>query len=269
MVLWWRTNRGRIILSNSFEKKLQLLNTSSDEQYTLTVVTDPVSATCTLTVDGVSSSTKSLTVDAGTVISYSIYHATYGTTTGSITMNANKTLSCTGTYSTTETETSWSRPNLSSDGTIGSSSVATYASTVYGSYNAYRAVDGNSSTYWYGRGTVPYYWIFYSPTPVKITQMVLSAHSSGKNGYYQAQAFQIQGSTDNSNYTTLFTHSDTSRPATVTATLSPAGYYNYYRLYITTAAISSIASIYLEITMTGTQKTTSYTYYWNKTVTNT
>lgn len=238
-------------------------------KYTLTVTTNPVSATCTLTVNGIDYTTKSLTVDAGTVVSYSIYHATYGTTTGTVIMNADKTLSCIGTYDETETETSWSRPNLSSDGTIGSSSVATYASAIYGSYNAYRAVDGNSNTYWYGRGTVPYYWIFYSPTPIKITQMVLSAHSSGKSGYYQAQAFQIQGSNNNSSYTTLFTYSNTSRPATVTANLSPAGYYNYYRMYITTAAISSIASIYTEITMTGTQKTTSYTYYWNKTVTNT
>ena len=74
-------------MSNIFEKKMHLLNAST-MQYTLTVVTDPVSATCTLTANGVSSSAKTLTVDAGTVISYSVYHATYGTTTGNITMNA-------------------------------------------------------------------------------------------------------------------------------------------------------------------------------------
>lgn len=246
-----------------FDKKLMIL--SYIPQYTLTVVTNPSGATCTLTANGVSSSTKTLTVNRGTVISYSITDSTYGTTTGTVTMTSDKTLTCTGAYTTSEVETSWTRPNLSTDGTIGGSSYAVASGAIYGSNYAYKAVDGNSSTYWYGRDTAPYSWIFYSPTPVKITQMVLTAQASGSSGYYQAQAFQIQGSTTNSNYTTLFTHSNSSRPQTVTATLSPAAYYNYYRVYITTPAVST-ATEYTEITMTGTQKTTSYTYYWQKTI---
>lgn len=255
-------------MSDIFDKKLMIL--SYVRQFTLTVVTNPANASCTLTANGVSSNTKTLTVDRGTVISYSITDSTYGTTTGNITMTSDKTLTCTGAYTTNEIETSWSRPNLSSNGTLGGTSYAVSSGAIYGSNYAYNAVDGSSSTYWYGRDTVPYSWIFYSPTPIKITQMVLTAHASGSSGYYQAQAFQIQGSTTNSNYTTLFTHSNSSRPQTVTATLSPAGYYNYYRVYITTAAIGTGAGAstqYTEITMTGTQKTTSYTYYWQKTVT--
>lgn len=234
-------------------------------KYTLTVTTDPVSATCTLTADGVSSVTKTLTVDAGTVISYSVYHATYGTTTGSITMNADKTLSCIGTYDETETEQAWTRPNLTSDGTLGVSDYATYASAVYSSYYAYKAVDGSSSTYWRGTATAPYYWTFYAKNPIKVTGMSLTANASGSSGYYQAQEFQIRGSNDNSNWTTLHTKTGTTRPQTYTATLSPAAYYNYYQVYITKAAINT-TTIYSEIQFTATQKISSYTYYWQTTI---
>ena len=68
--------------------------------YTLTVSTNPASATCTLTYGGNSYSSKTATVKKGTIISYSVYHSTYGTTTGNITMDSDKTLTCEGTYST-------------------------------------------------------------------------------------------------------------------------------------------------------------------------
>lgn len=74
------------------------------KMYTLTVVTSPASATCTLTYDGTSYSTKQVTVKAGTVVSYSVYHSTYGTTSGSVTMNRDKILTCTGTYNTVTTK---------------------------------------------------------------------------------------------------------------------------------------------------------------------
>ena len=77
-----------------------LLATKGTTYYTLTVSTNPSSATCTLSYDGTSYEGKSISVPSGTEISYSIYHSTYGTTTGTITMDADKTLSCTGTYST-------------------------------------------------------------------------------------------------------------------------------------------------------------------------
>ena len=95
----------------------KLLMADAKVYYTLTVVTDPVSATCTLTYNGLSYTTKSATVEAGTVISYSVYHATYGTTTGTITMDSDKTLTCNGTYSTSYTDgNSWASPtNMTSN----------------------------------------------------------------------------------------------------------------------------------------------------------
>lgn len=72
----------------------------SKKQYTLTISTNPASATCTLTYNGNSYSSKTCTVDEGTVVSYSIYHSTYGTKTGTVTMDSDKTLNCVGTYST-------------------------------------------------------------------------------------------------------------------------------------------------------------------------
>lgn len=79
-------------------KKLLMQNFVSN--VTLTVSTNPASATCTLTYNGQSYETKSAIVPKGTTINYTIYHATYGTETGSITMDDNKTLTCNGTYST-------------------------------------------------------------------------------------------------------------------------------------------------------------------------
>ena len=231
--------------------------------YTLTVNTDPSSATCTLTYDGVAHTEKSAEVKEGTVISYSIYHSTYGTTTGSITMNSNKTLTCNGTYSTSETESSWSNPILSANGTIGGSSFAVYASSVYStSYQAYHAVDGGT-TYW--RGTSPCYWEWYTPNPSKPTYLTLTALTSAKNGYYQAVAFDVQYSTNNSSWTTLYSHNNSSRPKTVSISLNPSTACKYWRINITSGAIAN-AVIYPTISISGKQVVTSNTYYWDKSI---
>ena len=98
-----------------------------NDNVTLTVVTTPAAATCTLTYNSVQYSTKTLTVPKGATVSYSVYYSTYGTTSGSITMDKDKTLTCTGTSSSSSTDVSWSRPNLTSDGTMGGSSCAASA----------------------------------------------------------------------------------------------------------------------------------------------
>lgn len=105
--------------------------------YTLTVSTNPSNATCTLTYGGSSYSSKSATVASGTVINYSVYHSTYGTTTGSITMNSNKTLTCTGASSTTSKYQLDSdlqilgSPSITSDGLMTNISASNYVDTNY------------------------------------------------------------------------------------------------------------------------------------------
>jgi hypothetical protein len=105
-------------------------------QYTLTVSTNPNNATCTLTYGGSSYSSKSATVASGTVINYSVYHSIYGTTTGSITMNSNKTLTCTGASSTTSKYQLDSdlqivgSPSITSDGLMTSITADDYVRTI-------------------------------------------------------------------------------------------------------------------------------------------
>ncbi len=95
----------------------------SPVQYTLTVnVVDSSSnpMTADITLNGTTSSnvsTTTLTVTNGTTINYSIYKANYGTETGSVVMDSNKTLTCTGAYNTTTT-TSLNTTNFSNVGSL-------------------------------------------------------------------------------------------------------------------------------------------------------
>ena len=84
------------------EKLLQATN------YTLTVTTNPSSATCQLYYDGQWHTEKSCTVPAGTSVSYSLYSSSYPSATsgtGTVTMDKNKTLSATVSSSSSSSKT--------------------------------------------------------------------------------------------------------------------------------------------------------------------
>lgn len=76
--------------------KLNPMGGSNGKYYTLTIVTDPAAATCTLTINGIQYVTKTKEVKENTVVSYSVNHSTYGTKTGSITLTSDTTLTFTG-----------------------------------------------------------------------------------------------------------------------------------------------------------------------------
>lgn len=248
--------------------------------YTLTVSTNPASATCTLTYDGVAHSEKTATVKEGTVIQYSVYHSTYGTTTGSITMNSNKTLSCTGTYSTTPvtTEQSWTRPNLSSNGTLGSGTFAVGSpNTAISNYPAWKAVNGTSNADNYDTwipnltGTSeskPAIFTFYSSTPIKISSLQLI---SFKQNIRVPKAGYVKCSNNNSSYTNLcsWSNSNTTSPVTINISVNSSSFYNYHQVYITSNSASGYGTSISELKITATYQTTTqqYNYYWNKTVT--
>lgn len=81
----------------------RLLQAPSKTYYTLNLVFTPLdaqSATCILTYDGQAHSATSATVEVGTVITYSINSTKYGVASGTVTMNADTTLTCTGTTTT-------------------------------------------------------------------------------------------------------------------------------------------------------------------------
>ena len=119
--------------------------------YTLTVTSNIDSAQCTLTYDGVSHSSRTATVPEGTVISYSMYSSTYGTTSGNVTMDSNKTLDFTGTSRNVE-YSYWSTGDYSSPNssfTIGnywtSTTGGVYGIAARGEYREY--LDSSAYTY--------------------------------------------------------------------------------------------------------------------------
>lgn len=255
-----------------------LLMQKGEVYYTLTVSLNPASATCTLTYDGVAHTATSATVLSGTTISYSIYHATYGTQTGTITMDGNKTLTANGTYSTTTTETTWSQPTLSANGTIGGSSMAVASSRQPYTSNTdvWKAFDGDASTAsssWYPAGTgssgIPIILTIYIPTAIRITNFMFT---NGSNSNTAPNALTIYGSDNNSSYTQLKTYTNTNQTASSTWNVSLSGYnngyYKYYQIKFTQWNGASVGGRRIkEIDITAKKRTTSYTYYWNITIT--
>lgn len=256
--------------------------------YTLTVTTNPSSATCTLTYDGVSHSTKSAKVKAGTVISYSIYHSTYGSTSGSITMDKDKTLSCNGTYSTSTNYNyyTFSSPtSLSSNGTLGGSSFACYGGN--GNSAAYKMFDGNASSYAQFIHTSSTWsvknFVFYNPNPLNVSKLTFNFLVSNgyscriqKGTFYGSNNSNVASSPSTESYWTQIGATDAiayTASANQSTSFSYTSYYKYHRVLISKASgpnghgTYSIADI-KDLTITGKYQTTStaYTYYWDKTV---
>lgn len=241
----------------------------NNSKVVLTVSTNPASATCTLTYNGVQYSTKSLEVDKGSSVSYSVYHSTYGTTTGTITMDTDKTLTCNGTYSTSTTSYNFSRPNLTSDGTLGGSSFAVYASSNYSKCYPYCAVDGKTITsykngdQWITQGGESF--IFYYPNALRVTSLTMNC-GYGSVYYYRAYTGSVYGSNNNSSYSSVGSWSvakNSTDTKVITIDLSSnTSYYKYYKLTPTAFMNNTYWGI-SELYITAKYATTSYTYYWD------
>ena len=241
--------------------------------YTLTVTTNPSSATCTLTYDGVSHSTKSAEVKAGTVISYSIYHSTYGTTSGTITMDSDKTLNCNGTYSTSSVDATWSQPTLSSNGTIGSGTLSVYATSYYMDYQPYKAFDKDASTFYACKAASvdDRKLNIYTSSAIKISsisfQNVNNIHSS--SAYTSPWKLAIYaGSSYNTTLVSEYINTNTTASSWWTVPVNSSGYYNYHQISFTQYRSSTYKEVEVaEISINAKYKSTSYSYYWNKTIT--
>lgn len=241
----------------------------SQKEYTLTVVTNPASASCTLTCDGVSYNSKTATVKKGTVISYYIYQSTYGSTSGSITMDGDKTLICTGTYSPTTTDVSWSSPtNMTSNST---SSFSLTPSGEYSSYYAWKAFDNDVSTMWcpansYSPANV--YLIMYSSTPIKLRTIYITNSNGSAPARQSVSSASISGSSNGSSYTSLGSgsNSNTTKAYTWSFSSSTSSYYKYFKLELT--KMSGQGYLYIPaITISGYYQSTSYVYYWSTSIT--
>lgn len=250
----------------------------SSSKVTLTVVTNPASATCTLTYNGVQYSTKSLEVDKGSSISYSVYHSTYGTTTGTIVMDSNKTLTCNGTYSTSITDVNWSQPVLttattnktaSGSNSKGQTLYITASKVSSATYAAYKAFDNDSSTFW-SCGTnagYPQSMLMQSTVPLKVSKITIRNRGSGSaNTAYKGGTIYAGNTSSTSTTLTTFSNSTVTAGSSWTITVPTSQYYSYYKISFTSGNFGTQAGYSCAgISLTATYKQSSYNYYWDKT----
>lgn len=266
----------------SLRTKFNPMGSLGVKYYTLTIITSPSDSTVTLTYNNVNYNTQSLKVEAGSTVSYSIYHSTYGTKTGSIIMTSDKTITATGTSSSIETSYAWTQPKLRANGTMGGSSFACTCSSEYStSTKAFKALDSSSSTQWQTKlnssNTVR--WItFYNPTPICVTKVICTTlpntSNEGTKYHYQINAATLQGSNDNGTWTNLGSISGVGRVATATITASGnTNYYKYHRIYASkTNYYAAGGGIYYawycsNIAITATYLSTTFSYDWNINIT--
>jgi hypothetical protein len=106
------------------------------------------------------------------------------------------------------------------------------ASSIYSSsYNAFRAFDKDTTTYWHAGGDAPQ-WIQYQfISPVFIHTITLTGNSSSGNSY-NPNSITIQASNDGSTFVDVqtFNQEFTSTPTTLYIAIQ--GYYRYWRVRV-------------------------------------
>ena len=206
----------------------------------ITLATGVTGLTVTATIDGLtfpmteeSSGNYSINViGSGTTVDYFIYGGSnYMDASGSITTTGSDITEAV--TLTPATELTFTRPNLTADGTLGGSSFAVKdvgAGTSTITYPAWRAVDNSATTYW--GGNLPYsgnkIYTFYNPNALKVSELTYTYNSTS----YRATAISIQGSNDNSTWEDI-TSTYSGSSTTYTSALTNSKYYKYYKLTFT------------------------------------
>ena len=132
-----------------------------------------------------------------------------------------------GQASISSQEVTWTRPNLSENGTMGGNSCACTASTYYSSYYPWRAFDGSTGTGWRVTGNSSGCWLtFYSPIPIKVSQFTYTSTDDE-----WAKSFKLDASNDNSSWEQLGTYTKSiAAQTTHTVDTEVQGFYKYYRI---------------------------------------
>ena len=144
---------------------------------------------------------------------------------------------------TSATVKTFTRPNLTANGTLGGSSFAVSGTGTVGSNQPYTAMDSDTSTskYWWVSMTAGTNseFIFYNPKPLKVASLVIGYQSNSTT--WQASTIVVQGSNDNQKWIDIATSayvSGISRTVTVNSTR----YFKYHRLLL------KVYTMYLGIT---------------------
>lgn len=238
--------------------------TLSQVQYTLTINTQNTSGTAltsTITLNGTSYSnvsTKSISVTNGTTVNYSISHSTYGTKTGSIVVTSNKTLTFKANRSSTTSEVTWTRPNMTKSNTDLDSDTFSCkcADNRYSDQHfTWHAFDSSSSTYWMPKYGDNYMTFSPGDYPIKISSLTFKV---GTQGF---KDLKIQYSDDNSSFTTLKSYSSAIENTTKTISVGSTAYHWWFRLRFTSQAVSQSPQVF-NIGISATRESTTYSYSW-------
>lgn len=142
----------------------------------------------------------------------------------------------------------FSRPNLTANGTQGVSSFACFAQSVYSAtYDAWKCFDGDkTSTYWrcaIGNGA---YIGWYYEYPLNVTGFTWTNYSTAPKYY------RVQASHNGEEWRDIYIGSNTNvtSKSSWTASFNNSNYYKYYRIYVDTT--SSGVTYCLDLAITGT-----------------
>jgi len=141
-------------------------------------------------------------------------------------------------------EREFTRPNLTSNGTLGGDSFAVYATE--GNSTAYQAVDSSTSTYWQSNYYGSPSYTIYNPYLLSVSRFVFTWYSSS----YRATKIVVYASNDNENWENLGEFNTTSS-SSYTLNLTDVDFYRYYKFAFTRSGT------YVEIkniTITATEK---------------
>lgn len=143
-------------------------------------------------------------------------------------------------------ELPWTQPVLSANGTIGGNSFACAASSILSGYEAYKAFDNSTSTYWNPASYAPQWLEWYNPNPLKITQLNFITDSN-----FYIDTYTIQASEDNINWRNVYSKSGNTS-ANFTININDDNRYSYWRINITGGGLWNTPSV-SNLTITATQ----------------
>lgn len=132
------------------------------------------------------------------------------------------------------TEQSWGQPTLTGSASIGGSAFGVESNAELSNYYIWHLFDGSQSTLWGARLSDNPEFTFYNPTAIKVTNLTMANSTS-----YFATGGTVQGSNDNSTWTSIktWTNSNIAPNATWDIDLSSnSTAYKYYKVTITSGS---------------------------------
>lgn len=169
-------------------------------------------------------------VGSGVSVSYFVSGGTSYTDSSGTISTANQDISIPITLSEATIQ-SFTRPNLTQNGTLGGNDFAISGLSGTTTYPAYYTMDSNTSTYWIGTATnnMAPRITFYNPNPLCITDTITITTSS--NTLYKiSQIPRFAGSHDGINYEDI-EYTATNSSTTWTVSFTNSKFYKYYHIW--------------------------------------